>query len=100
MPELPDLEYVVSVLGRELPGQRIERVRVKNPIVLRLTVPGTLQEVCAGQAFGPAGGTTIRVEGVRGHDAFFCPTCQPNRPGGRLGRRQLVDWSRLGPSKE
>ena len=39
--------------------------------------------------------TPIRVEGVRGLDAFYCPTCQPNRPEARLGRRQLVDWSRL-----
>jgi formamidopyrimidine-DNA glycosylase len=43
----------------------------------------------------PACGATIRVEGVRGHDAFFCPTCQPDRPGARLGRRKLVDWSSL-----
>jgi formamidopyrimidine-DNA glycosylase len=42
-------------------------------------------------------GTPIRVEGVRGHDTFYCPTCQPNRPEARLGRRQLVDWSRLAP---
>ncbi len=48
----------------------------------------------------PACGTTIRVEGVRGYDTFYCPTCQPNRPGARLGRRQLVDWSRLGDSKK
>jgi formamidopyrimidine-DNA glycosylase len=41
--------------------------------------------------------TPIRVEGVRGFDAFYCPTCQPNRPDVRLGRRQLVDWSRLVP---
>lgn len=52
MPELPDLEYIVSVLGRVLPGRRIQQVRVKNPIVLRLGVPGTLQDVCVGQAFG------------------------------------------------
>jgi len=286
MPELPDLEYIVSVLGRVLPGRRIEQVRVKNPIVLRLGVPGTLREVCVGQVFGtcrrhghfvvlrigeahefivnpmlagrfrlcgerekderslclalgldrgeelryldekqmgkvylvpagdrrvvpgfdtvgieplspeftldclrammrsrrdqvraflldktavaaignayadeilwrarlhpkigcqsltdegivrlhaairdvlsgavkevfqrggpievkvrdflrvrnrkgqpcPACGTTIRVEGVRGHDTFYCPACQPNRPEARLGRRQLVDWTRL-----
>ena len=25
----------------------------------------------------------------------LCPTCQPNRLGARLGRRQIVDWSRL-----
>ena len=287
MPELPDLEYIVSILGRALPGRRIESVRVKNPVVLRLAVPGTIQEACAGQVFGrccrhghflrfavgaacelivnpmlagrfrlcgagqkdegglclafrleggeelryvddkqmgkvylvaaghrsavpgfdaigveplseafsekrlrallrgrrdqvraflldkaaiaaignayadeilwaarlhpktgcraladediarlhrairgvlseaaaevarraepievkvrdflrvrnrkgqpcPACGTTLRVEGVRGHDAFYCPACQPNRPGARLGRPQLVDWTRLG----
>ena len=39
-------------------------------------------------------GAQLYVEGVRGHDAFYCPTCQPNRPEARLGRRQLVDWSR------
>jgi formamidopyrimidine-DNA glycosylase len=291
MPELPDLEYIVSVLSRTLPGRRIEQVRVKNPIVLRLGIRGTLQDVCAGEAFGacrrrghfvvleigeahefivnpmlagrfrlcagkergerslcialgldggeelrylddkqmgkvylvpkgdrsvvpgfeavgveplspeftvdrlrelvrvrrdqvraflldktavaaignayadeilwaaklhpkvgcrgltdedivrlhaairdvlseavkeifrrgepievkirdflrvrnrkgeacPACGTTIRVEGVRGYDTFYCPTCQPNRPGARLGRRQLVDWTRLRDSKE
>jgi formamidopyrimidine-DNA glycosylase len=43
----------------------------------------------------PACGATIRVEGVRGHDAYYCPMCQPDRPGARLGRRKLVDWSRL-----
>jgi len=47
----------------------------------------------------PACGTAIRVEGVRGHDAFYCPACQPNRPGDRVGRRQLVDWSRLNQPK-
>jgi formamidopyrimidine-DNA glycosylase len=43
----------------------------------------------------PACGTTIRVEGVRGQDSFYCPACQPNRPEARLGRRQLVDWKHL-----
>ncbi len=286
MPELPDLEYIVSVLGRTLPGRRIRHIRVRNPVVLRLTVEGTIQEMCEGQVFGAcsrhghfvvlgigvahelvvnpmlagrfrlcgesernegslclafgleggqelrylddkqmgkvylvsagdrrgvpgfdtvgieslsreftverlraliqdrrdqvraflldksavaaignayadeilwaarlhpktgcqgltdedigrlhaairevlsaavtevaqrgepievkvrdflqvrnrkgqpcsACGTTIRVEGVRGHDTYYCPTCQPNRPDARLGRRQLVDWSRL-----
>jgi formamidopyrimidine-DNA glycosylase len=48
----------------------------------------------------PACGSTIRVEGVRGHDTFYCPACQPNRPHARVGRRQLVDWSRLsGPKR-
>ena len=52
MPELPDLEHIVSVLNRTLPGRGIQGARVKNPIVLRLGVPGTLQDVCIGQAFG------------------------------------------------
>lgn len=35
----------------------------------------------------PRCGTTIRASGVHGHDAFFCPQCQPDRAG-----RGLVDW--------
>lgn len=35
----------------------------------------------------PRCGTTIRASGVHGHDAFFCPNCQPDRAG-----RGLVDW--------
>jgi len=52
MPELPDLEYIVSVLSRALPGHRIQHVRVKNPIVLRIGVAGTLENICQGRAFG------------------------------------------------
>ena len=35
----------------------------------------------------PVCGTSIRAAGVRGHDAFFCPTCQPDNKG-----RGFVDW--------
>lgn len=38
----------------------------------------------------PVCGTAIRVAGVRGHDAFFCPQCQPD---GRASG--LVDWGKL-----
>lgn len=34
----------------------------------------------------PRCGTTIRREGVRGHDVFFCPSCQPP------SRRLFIDW--------
>ncbi|MFN0157318.1 MAG: DNA-formamidopyrimidine glycosylase family protein [Bacteroidota bacterium] len=34
----------------------------------------------------PRCGTTIRREGVRGHDVFFCPTCQP------ASRKLFIDW--------
>lgn len=37
----------------------------------------------------PVCGEKIRVASVRGHDAFFCPRCQPDRKG-----RGLVDWRR------
>ncbi len=53
MLELPDLEYIVPILDRVLPGRQFGQLRVKNPMVLRLGVPGTPQEVCPGQAFGP-----------------------------------------------
>ena len=35
----------------------------------------------------PRCGAKIRRAGVHGHDAFFCPTCQPEK-----GRGGIVDW--------
>ena len=32
-------------------------------------------------------GTTLRVAGIHGHDAYFCPTCQPDAEG-----KGFVDW--------
>jgi len=32
----------------------------------------------------PRCGTTIRKAGVHGHDAFFCPTCQPDERGSSI----------------
>ena len=42
----------------------------------------------------PRCGTKIRREGVRGHDVFFCPHCQPT------SRKLFVDWSKVGGQKE
>ncbi len=39
----------------------------------------------------PRCGTSIRALGVRGHDAFFCPSCQVDTSG-----RSIVDWRKLG----
>jgi formamidopyrimidine-DNA glycosylase len=36
----------------------------------------------------PRCGTTIRREGVRGYDVFFCPACQP------VKRKVFIDWSK------
>jgi formamidopyrimidine-DNA glycosylase len=38
----------------------------------------------------PRCGQTIRVVGVHGHDAYHCPSCQPD-----LKARGLIDWRRL-----
>ncbi len=37
----------------------------------------------------PRCGTTIRREGVRGHDVFFCPSCQPS------SRALFLDWRKV-----
>ena len=38
----------------------------------------------------PRCGTTIRSAGVHGHDADFCPTCQPDERG-----TSIVDWRKV-----
>jgi formamidopyrimidine-DNA glycosylase len=42
VPELPDLVHVEAVLARTVCGLRIAEVRVGDPVVLRLMVPGPL----------------------------------------------------------
>jgi len=37
----------------------------------------------------PNCGTTIRREGVRGYDVFFCPSCQP------ASRKLFLDWGKI-----
>jgi formamidopyrimidine-DNA glycosylase len=43
----------------------------------------------------PRCGTTIRSAGVHGHDAEFCPACQPDRRGS-----SLVDWRKVPGGRE
>jgi formamidopyrimidine-DNA glycosylase len=42
MPELPDLLYVLSQLRERLPGRLVTAERVREPVVLRVTVRGNL----------------------------------------------------------
>lgn len=51
MPERPDLEYVVPILHTELAGKQITGVRVRKPVVLRIAVPGTPDELLVGRTF-------------------------------------------------
>ena len=51
MPELPDLEYIVRKLSPLLSGRTIESVTIKEPILFRIMVPGTVQDLLPGQEF-------------------------------------------------
>jgi len=51
MPELPDLVHIVKTLGPGIEGRRISHAVVKNPVVLRVLVPGGFAELVTGQTF-------------------------------------------------
>jgi len=51
MPELPDLVHIVSVLGPALEGRTVVRAAVKEPIVLRVLLPGDFRDLVSGLAF-------------------------------------------------
>lgn len=63
MPERPDLDYVVPILDRELRERTITGVRVRKPVVLRIAVPGTPEDLL----------TNATIAGVRrrGHFVLF-----------------------------
>ena len=48
MPELPDLVHIVATLRPGIEGRRITHAVVKNPVVLRVLVPGSFPELVAG----------------------------------------------------
>ena len=64
MPEIPDLEVVKEVLERRVVGQRIDRVDVLRPIVLRVLEPGV-----TAQAF--LEGRDLRAVSRRGKFLLF-----------------------------
>ncbi len=68
MAERPDLDYAIPILARELAGRSVRAVRVKKPIVLRVALPGTLDELLIGQKLA---GVTRRAHFV--HFAFAPP---------------------------
>lgn len=61
MPELPDLVYLEKKLHHHLSGQTIAAVEVREPIVMRMLLPG--------QFAGELAGAT--VSGVRRHGPFL-----------------------------
>ena len=61
MPELPDLVHIEKVLRASLPGDTVTAVSVREPVVLRVAVPGGFSEALTGR----------RVEGLRRHGPFL-----------------------------
>lgn len=51
MPERPDLEYFVPILDDELRGLSIVAVRAPRPVVLRIALRGTPDELLLGRTF-------------------------------------------------
>ena len=75
-------DAIVSVMKAAIDevARRDEPVEVKVRDFLKVR----LKDVC------PRCGSKLRTAGVKGMDAYFCPTCQPaTRPG-------LVDWRKTG----
>lgn len=50
MPERPELDYIVPILARALCGARVTAVRVEDPVVLRMAVPGDARALLPGRA--------------------------------------------------
>jgi formamidopyrimidine-DNA glycosylase len=84
----PELRRLHAAIAAVLTRACDEIARRKPPMDEKLrdflAVRGRKGQAC------PRCGATIRVCGMRGHDAYFCPQCQPDRKG-----RTLVDWRRL-----
>ena len=51
MAERPDLDYAIPILARELAGRTVRAVRVKKPVVLRVAMEGTLEQLVVEQSF-------------------------------------------------
>lgn len=77
-------DAIVAVLSRSRDEIARRKPALDEKLRDFLAVRNRKGEAC------PRCGTTIRVCGIHGHDAFFCPTCQPDVKG-----RGFVDWSKL-----
>jgi formamidopyrimidine-DNA glycosylase len=80
-----ELDRLHDAIVKVLAGARDEVARREPPIDEKvrdfLRVRGRHGDPC------PRCGATIRKAGVHGHDAFFCPECQPD-----ARKSAIVDW--------
>jgi formamidopyrimidine-DNA glycosylase len=77
-------DAIVTVLGRARDTIRAREPPIDEKLRDFLSVRGRAGEACV------RCGTKLRKAGVHGHDAVFCPTCQPDDRGS-----SLVDWRKL-----
>ncbi len=75
---------IVAVLGRARDIIRERRPAIDDKLRDFLSVRGRAGEACVRCT------TKLRRAGVHGHDAIFCPTCQPDDRGSAI-----VDWRKL-----
>jgi formamidopyrimidine-DNA glycosylase len=68
MPELPDLVYLEKRLSSLLVGQRVTRVDIKDPVVIRMLLPGDFAQTLIDAEF----------TGVRRHGPFLVFTLSGN----------------------
>lgn len=73
MAERPDLDYWVPWLAKDLPGARIARVQVDKPVVLRVVIRGSFDELVTGR--------TIESVGRRGNFVMFGLAASPPEAG-------------------
>lgn len=86
-PEAVDalFDAIVLVLTRARDTIRARKPPIDEKLRDFLSVRGRAGEPCVRCK------TKLRKAGVHGHDAIFCPTCQPDERGS-----SLVDWRKLG----
>lgn len=81
-------DAIVAVLGRARDVIRERRPAIDDKLRDFLAVRGRAGEACV------RCGTKLRKAGVHGHDAIFCPTCQPDDRGSAI-----VDWRKLAEAR-
>lgn len=86
-----EIERLYRAIPQVLLGAAAEIAERQPPLEEKLrdflSVRGRNREPC------PRCGTPIRTAGVHGHDAFFCPRCQPE-----TRKSAIVSWDKLGGS--
>lgn len=82
-------DAIVLVLGRARDVIRERKPPIDEKLRDFLSVRGRAGEACVRCK------TKLRRAGVHGHDAIFCPTCQPDER-----ESSIVDWRKLPPKEE